>query len=345
MKKSYYEILGVDKKATQDEIKKKYRKLSIKFHPDKQLGKSENEKKEAEEKFKELVEAYSVLSNTEKREKYDFEQEMKSKGGFDPFSNFNQSGFGDFFSGFGKQQQTIERGGDVYVNVNVSLQDIYNNKNGKINYTKHIPCQACNGTGAEDGKIKVCPTCNGQGIIRDTKIQGNMVFSTQHVCPTCQGSGKLAEKKCEHCNGKGLEATKASVEFIIPSEVFDGASMLMEGYGDLPKTNNGIPGNLVIIFHLKEDEYFRVSNKNLVHDEYVPISDCLLGGKRTIKTIDGKERVIDIPELTEDGKRFTFSDVGMWGKPYTVFIKYKMPDKLNKRQKELLKEFGELTNK
>ena len=341
MEKNYYEILGVDKKATQDEIKKSYRKLSIKYHPDKNPG-----NKEAEDKFKEIAEAYSVLSNKEKREEYDFKQDLKMNGGFDPFANFRNSGhYSDFFSGFGgRQQQTIERGGDVYVNVNVSLKDIYNNKNGKINYTKHIPCHHCNGTGAEDGKVKICPNCNGQGIIRDTKIQGNTMFTTQHICPTCQGNGKIAEKKCKHCNGKGLETTKTSVEFQIPSEVFDGASMLMEGYGDLPKTSNGIPGNLIVVFHITQDNYFRVSNKNLVHDEYVPISDCLLGCKRTIKTIDGKERVIDIPELTEDGKTFTFNDVGMWGKPYTVFIKYKMPEKLSEKQKDLLKQFNELSN-
>lgn len=338
MEKNYYEILGVDKNATQEEIKKTYRKLSIKYHPDKNPG-----NKEAEEKFKEIAEAYSILSNEEKRKKYDFELEMKTKGGFNPFSNFH-SGFGDFFSGFGRQQP-IERGGDIYVNVNVSLQDIYNNKNGKINYTKHIPCHHCNGTGAENGNVKTCTVCHGRGIITETKTQGNTMFTTQHICPTCQGKGTIAEKLCKHCNGKGLETTKDSVEFKIPSEVFDGASMMMEGYGDLPKTSNGMPGNLIIVFHISPDDYFRVSNKNLVHDEFVPIADCLLGCKRTIKTIDGKERTIDIPELAIDGTRFTFNDVGMWGKPYTVFIKYKMPEKLNNKQKDLLKKFREETNK
>jgi molecular chaperone DnaJ len=338
MAKNYYEILGVDSKATADELKKAYRKLSIKYHPDKNP-----DNKEAEDKFKEIAEAYSVLSDEEKRKKYDWEQ--SGGGGFDGWDMFRNRGFSDFFNGFGRQAQTIERGNDVYVNVNVSLQDIYQQKTGAIKYTKHVPCHFCNGTGAEDGKVKYCTTCNGTGIVSNTKVQGNTMFTTQSPCPTCGGRGKMPEKACKHCNGTGLEATKGNVEFAIPGGVFEGATMLMEGHGDLPKTSNGIPGNLVIVFHINKDDYFRVSNGNLVHDEFVPFTDCLLGCKRTIKTIDGKERTIEIPELTPDNKRYTFDDVGMWGKPYTVFIKHVLPSKLTKKQKDLLKELNKtITN-
>lgn len=333
MKKNYYEILGVDKSATADEIKKKYRKLSLKYHPDKNP-----DNKEAEEKFKDIAEAYGVLSDNEKRQKYDLEQSGQF-GGFDGWDMFRNQGFSSFFNNFGRQQR-VEHGNDVYVNVNVSLQDIFNGKTGKIKYTRHEPCHFCNGTGAENGKVKVCPTCNGKGVLSETKIQGNSMFTTQSVCPSCRGKGNIAEKNCTHCNGNGLEANKATIEFKIPNEAFDGATMLMSGYGDLPRTSNGIPGNLIITFHIAPDNYYRVVNNNLVHDEFVPLVDCLLGCKRTIKTIDGQERTIDIPELTEDGKSFVFNDVGMWGKPYTVFIKHQMPTKLTKKQKDLLKEFN-----
>jgi molecular chaperone DnaJ len=225
------------------------------------------------------------------------------------------------------------------VNVNVSLQDIYNEKVGKINYTKRIPCQHCNGTGAENGKIKQCTVCNGTGTITKTQVHGNSMFTSQSLCQACGGKGHIIETPCKKCNGKGLENSKATVEFTIPKGVFDGARMLMEGYGDLPKTGNGIPGNLIVVFHIVSDDYFKVVNGCLVHEENVPITDCLLGCKRTIKTINGEERVIDLPELTEQGKHYTFEDVGMWNQPYVVVINYQMPNKLTEKQKDLLSKF------
>ena len=163
---------------------------------------------------------------------------------------------------------------------------------------------------------------------------------TQSPCPHCNATGKIAETPCKHCHGSGFETVKNSVKFKVPSGAFDNANMLMEGYGDMPRSNNGIPGNLVIIFHVKADDYFRISNNNLVHDEYIPFTECLLGCKRKIKTVSGKEITLEIPELTPSGKKYTFDEYGMWGKPYTVFVKYQLPNKLTKKQKELLKEFA-----
>lgn len=338
MTKNYYEILGVDKNVTTDELKKVYRKLSIKYHPDKNP-----DNKEAEDKFKEISEAYSVLSDEEKRKKYDWEQSMGGKnGGFKVWDMFGGNMGSDFFSGFGHQKPPVERAGDVHINVNVSLKDIYNQRKGTIKYTKRGPCHFCNGTGAENSNLKQCTHCNGSGVITNTQTYGNSIFTTQSICPVCGGKGQIPEKQCSHCKGSGLEDINDSIEFTVPNGVIDGATMLMSGHGDLPKTPNGIPGNLIIIFRLKPDDYFRVSNGNLIHDEFVPIIDCLLGCKRTIKTIDGKERIIELPELTEQGKKFIFDDVGMWDKPYIVIIHYQMPNKLTNKQKELLKEFGKI---
>jgi molecular chaperone DnaJ len=339
MANNYYEILGVDKNATPDEIKKKYRKLAAKYHPDKNPG-----DKAAEEKFKEIAEAYDTLSDADKRKKYDWEQQMASQGGgFNPFGGgFNPFGGGfadDIFGGF-RQRQTVEKGHDVYVNVDVSLEDVYNEKEIEIKYNKNAPCHFCSGTGAEGGKVVTCTHCNGTGMITNMQVQGNATYMTQSPCPHCNGRGQYPEKNCPHCHGSGLESTKASVRIKLPSGVFDNANMLMENHGDLPKSKNGIPGNLVLVFHIKPHEYFRVSNGNLVHDEYVPITDCLLGCKRTVKTIGGKEITLDIPELTPSGKKYVFNEGGMWNKPYTVFVKHKLPEKLTKKQKELLKEFA-----
>ena len=337
MGKNYYDILGVDKNADEKEIKKSYKKLALQWHPDKFATKSESEKKEAEDKFKEITEAYDVLSDSEKRKKYDFQQSMGNRNGwYSPFS-----GFGDnIWGGFGRQEPQKEVGGDIYVNLNVSLQDIYKQKHIEFKYNKRVPCNHCNGTGAENGKLNYCSNCGGTGVISNTKVQGNAIFTTQTQCPKCNGKGKTPEKICTHCNGEGLETIKASISIVIPSEVFDNSSMMIRGEGDLPKSQNGIPGNLIIVFHIKEDDYFKVENKTLVHEEIVPLIDCLIGCNVKIKTINGGEKEIKLNELTENNKKYEFNDVGMWGKPYIVRIKYKMPDKLTDKQKNLLKEFN-----
>ena len=167
-----------------------------------------------------------------------------------------------------------------------------------------------------------------------------MTFTQQTVCPHCGGQGKTAETPCSHCNGSGLQGSKATIRIRVPNEAFEGANMLLEGHGDLPKSKDGIPGNLVLIFHVKENDYFRVTNNGLVHDEYVDFTDCLLGCTKEVKTVNGKTIKIDIPELTPSGKKYTFTEGGMWKKPYTVYVKYKLPEKLSKKQKEMLKEFN-----
>lgn len=336
MSKNYYDILGVKQDATQEEIKKAFRKLSLIYHPDKNQG-----DKEAEEKFKEITEANNILSNPEKRQQYDMELKYGSGGGFNPFGGWS-GGFSDFFNG-GMQRQ-FERGSNIQTIVQVSLEDIYNEKEVDITYDKKVPCHHCNGTGAENAKTKTCTQCNGMGYITTSQVRGNMAFHSQSTCPHCGGEGKIPEKICPHCNGKGFETLKTNIKIKVQSGVFDGASIIMPGYGDLPKSKNGIPGDLVVTFKIKPHDYFRVSNNNLVHDEEVPLVDCLLGCTINIKTIDGKEHAIKLSELTKHGEKFTFYDAGLWGKPYTVFIRHKIPTKLSEKQKELLREFKNTGN-
>lgn len=336
-KKNYYDILGVDKNVTDDELKRVYKKLALLFHPDRNP-----DDKDAEEKFKDIAEAYSVLSDKDKRKQYDLEQSMKN-GSFNPFAGFG-GGFSDFFGGFGKQR-TFERGNDVYINVDVTLQDIYNSNKIKVKYNKNVPCHFCNGTGSESGKTKTCHICNGTGMISRTQVNGNIMYTTQSPCSECHGTGQIIEKHCASCNGSGFEKNESIIEFNVPNNVFENAKMPLNGYGDLPKSKNGFPGDLIINFHIKQDEYFKVSNGNLLHIEYVPFTECLLGSKRTIKTINGKELKIDIPELTEHGKKYVFEEYGMWGKPYTVIVRYELPKKLTKKQKQLLEKFEKENNK
>lgn len=334
--KNYYDILGIDKNASNDEIKRVYKKLALLFHPDRNP-----DNQEAEEKFKEIAEAYSVLSDDEKRRQYDMKQSM-SEGGFNPFTGFG--GFGDFFGGFGRHQ-TVEYGSDVHVKLEVSLQDIYNNNKIKVKYCKNVPCHFCNGTGAENGKVKTCHKCNGTGMISKTQVNGNMMYTTQTVCPDCRGKGSIFENACSSCHGSGFEKTESIIEFNVPSNVFDGANMSLNGYGNLPNSKNGVPGDLIVTFNIKQDEYFKVANGTLLHIEYVPLTECLLGCSKIIKTINGKEIKIDIPELTEHGKKYVFDEYGMWGKPYTVIVRYELPKKLTKKQKQLLEKFEKENNK
>ena len=346
MVKNFYEILGLnedDKKLSEEEFNKKakknYHSLSLKYHPDKNPNNSE-----AEEKFKEIAEAYNTLSNKEKRQQYDFEQNMKNGGGFNPFdlggfgfNPFDLGGFGNF-SGFSKHQ-TIERGEDVIVNVDVTLSTIFNEENITISYSKKIPCHFCNGTGSENGKVIKCTICNGLGFVSQTQVNGHIVYTSQTQCPNCHGKGEIIEKKCSDCNGTGFEALKTEITIKTPKQVYEGANVTLEGYGDIPRSFNGVPGNLIIVFHIVQDDYFKVNNGHLVHCEEVSLADCLLGCKREIKTIGGKNITIEIPELTENGKKYVISEYGMWGKPYIVFIKYKLPEKLSKKQKQLLEKF------
>lgn len=344
MSKSYYDILEIseeDKKLSKDDFIKKlksnYKKLSLKYHPDRNP-----DNPEAEEKFKEIASAYEVLSNEEKRQKYDWEQNIQNGGGFNPFSRFSSGDFNafnnDFFNPFSRQNHII-KGEDIHVNIHVSLQDIYNQKNITINYKKKIPCSKCNGTGAENGNIKQCPHCNGTGMISNTKIHGNTIFTSQSPCPHCKGKGNIIEKKCTHCYGTGFDSINATIDIKIPSEVTDNSHVRIEGHGALPSELNGIPGDLYINFFITSDTYFQVVNGILVHKEKVPLTKCLLGGKIKIKTISGKEKEIIIPELSENGKKYVFNNDGMWNKPYIVFIEYELPKKLTKKQKELLKDF------
>lgn len=325
---NYYKILGVQENATLEDIKKVYKKLAIELHPDKTNG-----NKELEEKFKQVTEAYNVLSNDEKRKKYDFERNMKS-------SNFNFGFSQDFMNQFNRQQ----KGADVFVVVDITLEDIYFQKEKNISYNRNVHCTHCDGTGSKNKKLTACPHCNGIGFVRNSIIQGYTTYTSLTPCPNCNGDGKIPEQKCEHCNGTGLESKKITLKLKINKNTYNNSNTVISSYGHFTRDNGIskiIPGNLILQFNILPHDYFYVQNNTLMHDEYVDIFKCLLGGDIKLKTIEGTEENKTIPELTKNDTLIMFDNYGLWNNPYVVNIKYKLPDKLSNKQKKLIKKILE----
>ena len=259
-KRDYYEVLGVQKNATDDELKKAYRKLAIKYHPDRQQGKSDEEKKAAEEKFKEAAEAYDVLSNKDKRARYDQFGFAGAQGGFggggagmsmdDIFSQFGDIfggfGFGGFGGGGARGGRRVQRGSDLRVRVRLNLKDVAHGVEKKLKIPRMVSCDACNGTGAKNGtQLETCPTCHGSGV--ETRIQRTILgtMQTQSECHTCGGKGKIIKERCPECGGQGLVKKDDVISINIPAGVGEGMTLKMSGKGN-EAPGGGIPGDLQI---------------------------------------------------------------------------------------------------
>lgn len=347
--KDYYSILGVSKDASEDDIKKAYRKLALQYHPDRWANGTEEEKKNAEEKFKEIAEANEVLSDPQKRQQYDNGGADFNFDGFDPMDIFSRmGGFGGFSSFFGGgHQQRVNRGEDVEAYVTLTLKEAYEGGNRVINYETNVPCHHCNGTGSSDGKDCTCSTCHGSGMIMDRQVRGNTIFQSSRPCPTCGGRGKEIKHPCHHCHGTGLEQESHSENITLPRGLADGMSMRVPQLGGAPQGGNGINGDLIINIMVQNDPYFtRVDQLNLVHYEDVPFNEALLGFKKEFKCIDGSTVTVNAPELTEHGKSFIFKGKGMPNVnnehqvgDYAVVIRYKLPSRLTSKQRDILKNF------
>jgi molecular chaperone DnaJ len=359
--KNYYEILGItdeEKNLSVSEfekiLKKKYRANALKFHPDRWVNGTEEEKKEAEQKFKEIAEANEVLSDPQKRQMYDNGGFEFDASGFNPFEMFKNMGggfgfgdmFGDMFNG-GNRGQRVNRGSNVQTNISISLEESFHGGEKKISVTRQKACVHCNGTGSADGSSSNCQHCNGTGRITKTVQQGPGTFQfITTMCPHCNGSGKKVTNHCKHCNGSGLESTTSFETINIPKGVCDNMVMNIQGMGNEP-SGGGIPGDLHVMFHIHPNSYLtRPDELNLIHYEEVPFNECLLGFKKEFRAIDGTKVTVDAPELTPHGKAFIFKGKGMPhpNNPsvvgdYAVIINHKLPSKLTKEQKEKLKNF------
>lgn len=311
-KRDYYEVLGVSKTANADEIKKAYRKLAIKYHPDKNPG-----DKEAEEKFKEAAEAYDVLSNADKRARYDqFGHNMGSQGfgggagGFSMEDIFSQ--FGDIFGGgFGgawgsatggrSSRNRQRRGSDLRIKVKLTLEEIAKGASKTLKIPTYVKCQSCDGTGAKDGNaFATCSTCNGSGTIVQTQrtILGTM--QTQAVCPHCEGSGKTITEKCPQCNGEGVERKEQTVSFDIPAGVSEGMILTVKGKGNAPR-RGGINGDLLVVIEEIEHPELTRDGNDVIYNLMLDIPTATLGGSAEVPTITGRARVKITPG-TQPGK-------------------------------------------
>ena len=324
-KRDYYEVLGVSKNATADEIKKAYRKMAIKYHPDKNPG-----DKEAEEKFKEAAEAYDVLSDADKRAKYDqFGHSMGPQGfggaggggGFyssggmsmeDIFAHFGDifggrmGGFGDAFGGFGgaagrPPRQHVNKGTDLRITVKVTLKDIMNGVDKKLKIPRLVACSHCKGTGAKDGTaFKTCPRCHGSGYI--TRVEQTMFGPAQSeaVCPECNGEGKIISEPCSYCGGSGVEKKEEIVSFHIPAGVEDGMTLTMRGQGNAPR-HGGVNGDLLIVIQEEKDPDLIRDGNDLIYNLMLDFPTAALGGSAEVPTVDGRAR-LKIAAGTQPGK-------------------------------------------
>lgn len=308
-KRDYYEILGVAKSATADEIKKAYRKKAIQFHPDKNPG-----DKEAEEKFKEAAEAYEVLSDDQKRQRYDQFGHAgmgNNGGGFgggmnmdDIFSHFGDifgghfGGFGGFGGGSRSSGPRVRRGSDLRVKVKLNLQEIATGVEKKIKVKKSVSCQHCNGAGGTDSTT--CTTCNGQG--RVMRVQQTILGAMQTAaeCPTCNGDGKIVKNKCSHCNGEGIVREEEVITINIPAGVMEGMQLSVSGRGNAAR-RGGVNGDLLVLIEEESHPELIRDENDLIYNLLLSVPTAALGGSVEVPTVDGKVKV-NIAAGTQPGK-------------------------------------------
>jgi len=365
-KRDYYEILGVAKNASEDELKKAYRKLAMKYHPDKNPG-----NKEAEESFKEAAEAYEVLSNDEKRAKYDRFGHNGLRGGQDfhsyqnvndIFSNFSDifgGGFGgssifdDLFSGGSsgrsRQQQSGTPGSDLKVTIKLTLEEIASGTTKTVKIKKYDQCSDCSGTGANSSSgFKSCTVCNGSGEVREVSRSIFGQFVNISVCSNCRGTGKIISDPCKTCSGDGRSYKESKVKVNVPAGVNNNSYMTMRGEGNAGK-NGGRSGDIIVVFHEEEHPYFVREGDDLIYDLFLTFPEIVMGTSVEIPTITGRAN-LKVESGTQHGKFLKMRGKGIQhlnqhgSGDQLVRINIHVPTKVNSKEKDLLKELGKMPN-
>lgn len=362
-KKDYYEVLGVSKSSTAKEIKSAFKKLAKKYHPD--ISKEEN----AEEKFKEIQEAYAVLSDESKKSQYDrfghaaFDQMAGGAGGFsdfdfsDIFSDIFGGGFGGGFGGFNNRSSDPNqprKGRDMEISINLTFKEAIFGVEKEITIKREKSCKTCHGKGAEsESDIKVCSTCNGEGKVRQQQRTMLGMAITEAVCPTCHGKGKEIKKPCNECSGAGRKTYKEDVSFSIPKGVDDGSYMKVPSKGE-GGYNGGPDGDLFLNIYVSPDEFFKRDGLDIKIEIPISYSQAALGAKITIPTIHG-DVDLKIPKGSQPGSLLKLKNKGiesdhahMFGKSVgdqIVKINVKIPTNLSDKERDLIEQLEEFTDK
>jgi len=362
-KRDYYEVLGVTRNATKEEIKKAYRKLAMQYHPDRNPG-----DKSAEDKFKEAAEAYEILSHDDKRNNYDrFGHEGVRGSGFgaEGFSNVNDifSHFSDIFGGssifdefFGGSQRGRSRrrgagtpGSDLRVTLKLTLEEIATGTSKKIKIRKQVKCDDCNGTGAQAGtSLKTCPACSGTGEIKSVSRSVFGQFVNITTCNNCSGEGQVVDSPCRTCSGDGRVTTESTLKIDVPAGVEDSNYMTMRGEGNAGK-RGGHSGDIIVIFQELPHEHFIREKNDIVYNLFISFPQAALGAEVEVPTLTGKS-ILKIDQGTQPGKLLKMKGKGIRHLNYSgsgdqiVRINVAIPQKLNSKEKELIKQLSEMPN-
>jgi molecular chaperone DnaJ len=355
-KRDYYDVLGVTKNATEDEIKKAYRKMAMKYHPDKNQG-----DKAAEEKFKEAAEAYDVLGNASKKQKYDqFGHAGFSAGGGGGHGDFSSmddifSAFGDIFGGGGfgggssRGGRRVNRGTNLRIKVKLDLNEILTGVEKKIKVNKYVSCVPCKGTGAQNGSgFSNCNTCRGTGQV--TRVVQTMLgqMQTASTCPGCGGEGQIIKEKCKSCYGDGIVKGEEVISINIPAGVAEGMQLSMQGKGNAA-ARGGVPGDLLIVVEETEHPTLKRDGNNLLYNLFISVPEVILGTSAEINTLDGKAK-IKIEPGTQSGKVLRLRGKGLpningYEKgDLLVNVNVWTPQTLNKEEKQLLEKLRDSEN-
>jgi molecular chaperone DnaJ len=361
-KRDYYEVLGISRNATAEEIKKAYRKKAIEYHPDKNPG-----DKDAEEKFKEAAEAYEVLGDANKRARYDqfghagvggaagggFGGGMSMDDIFSQFGDIFGGHFGGFggFGGFGSQRagRRTNRGSDLRVKVKVNLKEVLTGVEKKIKVKKYVSCSHCNGNGSENGNsTSTCSTCHGSGVV--TRVTNTILgqMQTTTTCPTCNGEGKTITKKCPHCNGEGIVSDEEIITIKIPAGVAEGMQLSMQGRGNAAR-RGGINGDLLVVIEEEEDPNLIRDENDVIYNLFLSFPTAALGGTVEVPTIDGVAKV-KIDPGTQPGKVLRLRNKGLpsvngFGTgDELVHVNVYVPENLTDKEKKLLSEMEKSPN-
>ncbi len=351
-KRDYYEVLGVDKSADADSIKKAYRSLAKKYHPDMNPG-----DKEAELKFKEINEAYDVLSDPDKKAKYD----QYGHAAFDPASGGGYGGFGgfggmdfdisdifsSFFGGSSQRRNGPQRGSDIGVRVRLTFEEAVFGCKKDISYQRIQKCDSCGGSGAAAGtSAKTCPTCGGSGQVRVQQQTVFGVMQTQRTCDTCKGRGKVVETPCSACRGNGFVKANKKLTVTIPAGIDDGERIALRGQGNEGQSG-GAAGDLAVIISVTPHAFFERDGYDVYCDVPITFTEAALGAEINIPMLDGSEYKYNIPEGTQTGTRFTLRGKGIQrinsnrkGDMYVTVV-VETPTGLSSEQKQLLREFDD----